>query len=298
MKELILKFLNPIVWLRAKQYQESQAKYNKSNYDLELYLYSKILKNDMLHYGYFENSDVEPDTISIKQFEDAQIQYAQNIINLIRNQEGAILDVGCGMGGLSKMMLAKNMKVEALTPNANQVEYIAKQHPSLKVHHMIFEAYDATQKKFKTIINSESLQYIRLDDAFAKVNSALEQDGRWIICDYFRREEAAANRSGHVYDVFLQKVTENGWKVVYEQDISLNILPTIKFVNLYAQRFLLPVKHFALEKLRFKKPWLYFMVSDLRVTIDQKIEKELKTINPEIFLNDKKYVLLVLERQN
>ena len=31
-------------------------------------LYAKIITNDMLHYGYFEDVDVNPETISIKRF--------------------------------------------------------------------------------------------------------------------------------------------------------------------------------------------------------------------------------------
>ena len=34
----------------------------------------------MLHYGYFENTEIEVDTISIAEIEKAQVRYAQNII--------------------------------------------------------------------------------------------------------------------------------------------------------------------------------------------------------------------------
>lgn len=293
---LISNFLNPVVWFKAYQYHKAQKQYDKSQYDLELFLYANILRNDMLHYGYFENVDIDPDNISIKQFEDAQILYASNIIKQIKDNDGAVLDVGCGMGGLSAMMLQKNMKVEALTPNLNQVEYIRKKHPKLNVYHTKFENF-VTDNKYKTIINSESLQYIKLQDAFRNVEKYMAEEGRWIIADYFRKEEKATNKSGHVLEKFLAQAAENGWRVVYEQDISLNILPTIKYVNMYAQRFLLPVKHFAFEKLRFKKHWLYFMTSELQEKVNNKITKELQTINPDIFLNEKKYVLLVLERK-
>jgi 2-polyprenyl-3-methyl-5-hydroxy-6-metoxy-1,4-benzoquinol methylase len=293
---LISNVLNPIVWFNAYKYHKAQKQYDKSKYDLELFLYANILRNDMLHYGYFENIDINPDDISIKQFEDAQILYANNIIQQIKNNDGTVLDVGCGMGGLSALMLQKNMTVEALTPNLNQVEYIRKKHPKLKVYHTKFEDFVA-DKKYKTIINSESLQYIKLHDAFRNVEKDLAEGGRWIIADYFRKAEIATNKSGHVLDKFLAQAAENGWRVVYEQDISLNILPTIKYVNMYAQRFLLPVKHFAFEKLRFKKPWLYYMTSEQQQKVNSKISKELQTINPDIFLNEKKYVLLVLERE-
>jgi len=296
MKKLILNFLNPVKWVKAYKYHKTQKAYDKSNFDLELFLYSKMLRNDMLHYAYFEDVNIDPGDISIKQFEDAQVLYAQNIIDNIKDFESSVLDVGCGMGGLSDMMLKKDMKVEALTPNRNQVDYIRKNHPKITVHHKKFEKF-VPSKKYKTIINSESLQYIKLEDAFINVDKALSNDGRWIIVDYFRKIENSTNKSGHVYDDFIEQAKNNGFKVVHERDISKNILPTIKYINMYAQRFLIPIKHYSLEKLRYKKPWLYFMTKELREGIDKKISKELKVVDPEIFLNEKKYVLLVLERK-
>ena len=51
MNKNISIFLNPVNWFKAYQFHKENANYDKSSYDLELYLYSKILKNDMLHWG-------------------------------------------------------------------------------------------------------------------------------------------------------------------------------------------------------------------------------------------------------
>ena len=92
----ITPFLNPFEWFRAYKYHKANAKFDKSQYDLELFLYSRILKNNMLHYGYFEDPDINPEDISLKMVEDAQENYANNIINQIKDEEHMILDVGCG----------------------------------------------------------------------------------------------------------------------------------------------------------------------------------------------------------
>ena len=76
----------------------------KSSEDLELMLYSKIIRNDMLHYGYFDDINIKPDCISLKDLEDAQMKYVKIIIEQIQNKEDQILDVGCGMGGLSSIL--------------------------------------------------------------------------------------------------------------------------------------------------------------------------------------------------
>jgi hypothetical protein len=61
-------------------------------------------------------------------------------------------------------------------------------------------------------------------------------------------------------------------------------------------RFLKPARHFAYDTLRYKRPKLFFLSEKLRESIDRKIEKELKTVNPDIFKTDRKYVLIVLDK--
>lgn len=290
-----LNFINPIAWYKAYQFSKENAKFDKSSYDLELYLYSKILSNNMLHYGYFDDVKIEPDEISIKEFEKAQVRYAELIINQIKDSENKILDVGCGMGGLSKMMVDKGLKVEDLTPNKNQITFINKTMPDVKTYNCKFEELNI-DIKYGTIINSESLQYIPLQTAFEKVSNITTENPRWIITDYFRFNNDGINKSSHLLSEFIKAVETNGWKIIYEQDITPNILPTLKLINLYAERFLIPIKHFAFEKLRFKKPKLFFMTKDIREKLDAKLIKETAAINPEMFLKEKKYMMFVLEK--
>lgn len=290
-------FFNPLEWVKAYQFHTQNSKFDKSSYDLELYLYSKILTNNMLHYGYFDDINTAPETISFKQIEEAQVRYAENIINQIKDNEHPILDVGCGMGGLGEMMHKAGLKaIEVLTPNKNQIEFINKTYPYLKSHNCKFENYPATEKKFGTVINSESLQYINLDDAFDKLESIMLPDGRWIIVDYFRLTDTGISKSAHMLEDFKAKVAAHNWSIVYEQDITLNVLPTLKYAYMYVERFLLPIKHFGLEKLRFKKAWLYYLTGRFRESIDKKILKEGASIDPQKFINEKKYILFVLEK--
>ena len=121
MIKTIFTLITPVKLVQAFIYHLKNKKYDKSTYDLELHLYSNILKNDMLHYGYFEDVNIQADHISIKQLEDAQLKYAENIVKYIINKDEPVLDVGCGMGGLSNILLQKGYIVDALTPNENQI---------------------------------------------------------------------------------------------------------------------------------------------------------------------------------
>ena len=67
---LNIKKIKSNEWIKAYQFHQANAKFDKSTYDLELYLYSKVLKSDMLHYGYFENIDIAAEDISLKAIED------------------------------------------------------------------------------------------------------------------------------------------------------------------------------------------------------------------------------------
>jgi len=290
-------FLNPLEWIRAWQYSRKAGPYRKSAHDLELSLYSQILTNNMLHFGYFDDTSVTCESISLKQLEDAQIRYAQKIIEQIKDKNNTVLDVGCGMGGLSSMIRKLDIPVEALTPNKKQIAFINKTQESLKTHQCKFEHFE-TDTQYGTVINSESIQYIALDDAFQKVNNILLPGGRWIIVDFFRINTSGKDKSAHLLEDFQQKRCDHKWEVIEEQDITLNTLPTLKFANMYVERFLKPLKHFAFEKLRYKKPWLYYLTNDLRGSIDKKIIKQHASIDPEMFLREKKYMLYVLERRH
>lgn len=70
----------------------------------------------------------------------------------------------------------------------------------------------------------------------------------------------------------------------------------LRFLNLYVDRFISPIKEFAFDKLRYKQGFLYHLTQELRDGIDSKISKEIASIDPVKFENEKKYMIFVLER--
>ena len=291
----IYPFLNPLAWLKAYRFVKKNIKYDKYSDDNELDLYSKILTNNMLHYGYFENVMIKPEEISFQLFENAQLKYAENIIDYILDSKNSILDVGCGMGGLLQLLYNHKFKIEGVTPNKNQISFIEKNHKHLKVHFSKFEAFES-DKKYGTVINSESLQYIQLHEAFEKIDKITLPKARWIVVDYFSLTKKKDNQKPHHLDTFYKKSKDFNWHIVYQINITPNILPTLFFVNMYVERFLLPLKSFAYNKLRIKKPKLYYLAKKLRDSIDKKVNKEISVVNPSIFEKERKYMFIVLEK--
>jgi cyclopropane fatty-acyl-phospholipid synthase-like methyltransferase len=297
MLKLIIPFINPIKLIQAWYYQKRHPKDKESNRNSELLFYAKILKNDMLHLGYFENSDTLPEDISFNQIENAQFEYAKLITDRISNNQSPVLDVGCGMGGLSKILFDNGFKVEALTPDRQQKKHIDQKYNCFPCHHTKFEQF-SSNTKYGTVINSESLQYIKLDQAFETVEKILAPKGKWIITDYFRIQQNTINKSGHMLNDFLLQTDKFNWKIIDELDITLNILPTLKFVYMYVERFFRPLSEFTKDKLRYKQPWLFYLSGNLREAFLNKANKEIAAIDPEKFAQEKKYMLFVLQKND
>jgi cyclopropane fatty-acyl-phospholipid synthase-like methyltransferase len=295
MRHFLSPFFNPVKLVQAWRFHKKTGKYNRTVNDLELKLYSKILKNDMLHLGYFDDVNTAPEFISIGHLELAQDRYAEIIAEQIVAKDLPVLDVGCGMGGLSKFLLSRGINVEALTPDRNQIDYIERMEHGPLCHHSRFEDF-RTEKKYGTVINSESLQYLDLDKTFQKLNHIILPGGRWIITDVFRRHEESFNKSGHRIGDLLCRIRENGWEIVQERDITPHILPTLKLIYMYVDRYMVPLSNYAEEKFIYKKAWLFYLTKNIRKAISEKSKKEILAIDPALFVAEKKYMLYVLQK--
>jgi MPBQ/MSBQ methyltransferase len=295
MSSIVKNFLNPVKVIKAICFHKKQKKYTRSGSDLELMFYSRIFKSDMLHLGYFEDTEIEQEDISINDIEKAQVRYAENIVNKITNSNELILDVGCGMGGLAAMLMQQGYNVEVLTPNNNQIEYIKEKYPNLPYYNVKYEDLN-TDKKYGTVITSESLQYINLDRAFLKTEDILSSGGQWIISDFFSIGNNIKKKSRLKWDEFSNKIKEHKLEIIYQQDITTNILPVYKFLNLYVTRFGYPLIDYLENKLLVKKAWLFYLTSDFRASLRRKVLKETASIDPGKFITEYTYQFIVLKK--
>ena len=168
-------------------------------------------------------SNINPEDISLNRFEKAQLDYAKLFLERITDRSSPILDIGCGMGGLSNMLFNEDLTPVALTPDISQFKYIEKNYPHIKLIRGKFEELDVGRYAdyFGTVITSESLQYLKLDGSLDIINKILKKGGEWLVCDYFRKKESF-EKSGHYWDTFLEKTKERGFVVIMKR-ISLPI---------------------------------------------------------------------------
>ena len=211
----------------------------------QLQLYSELLPGDFLHYGYFEDPQRAPETISLQDIYDAQLRYAELLVDLIDKNTRTVLDAGCGMGGLLRLLRERNFEPVGLTPDQFQIDYLRDKYPDISLVHAKFEEIDIAQytNHFDTVIHSESLQYMNLDDAIAIVQKILKPGGRWIVADYFRESEAV-EKSGFYWNQFQKKLNDGGFKLTHEQDITPNIRPTLGYIHMWGNNIGFPIVNF------------------------------------------------------
>ena len=298
LKGAFLDLLKPRHLSTFIKLQKGRKKLKRARKDAQLKLYSEILTGDFLHYGYFDNPDIKPEDISFNRFEKAQLDYAKLFLERITDRSSPILDIGCGMGGLSNMLYNEDLTPVALTPDICQFEYVEKNYPYIKLIRGKFEEIDVAEYTdyFGTVITSESLQYLKLDESLDIISKILRKDGEWLVCDYFRKN-SSLEKSGHYWDTFLSKINERGFEIDYERDITPNILVTLKFVDMLSRRIGLPVINFAIEKLRTKQPGFHYLLQNVTDKMKDPVNTNLETINPERFEREKKYMFLAIKRQ-
>jgi cyclopropane fatty-acyl-phospholipid synthase-like methyltransferase len=294
---LFSRLVHPRHLWRAAHLHLRRKKDRHSGDDAQLALYSRILPSDFLHYGYFELTEASPEQISLHDFAAAQVRYAEQILELVGDRQHPVLDVGCGMGGLSRMLMARGFQAIALTPDRLQAAHVAATLPGVEVLRCKFERLSAQdhRQQFGTVINSESLQYLKLDQALPILETILRPGGTWVVADYFHRHPSP-DRSCHVWDQFVEKVRGRGWTITHERDITANILPTLQWLHMLATRFGLPLMHFAFLRLRRKQPGLHHLLGRVLGSLQSVAEANVALIDPCRFEKERRYTLLALSR--
>jgi SAM-dependent methyltransferase len=262
--------------------------------DLELALYGAVFGNNFLHYGYFPQPPADPETISLADAKQAMDDYASLLVERVGPGE-RVLDIGCGMGGLLARLDAAGARPTGLTPNRAHAAHIRTRWPHIPLLEGTLESFDprARPERFDAVVNAESFQYIALDAGIERVKGFLAPNGRWIVIDYFRLKPDTKNRSGHVLADFDAAVAQHGLAVLERVDVTDNVVPSLAYARVLAERFALPVAHFFSEKFFLRHPFLgYLFQPDVR---DRLADVRLDTLDPDVFRREKRYLLYVLQ---
>ena len=262
--------------------------------------------------GTFDDPEVPPEQVSFDDLHRAQLRYAEKLAELIDLPDQPVLDAGSGMGGMLGLLRSAGHEVTGLTPDRFQIDHIRSAYPGIPVLHCRFEdlAADRFLDKFRahfgTVIHSESIQYMQPEGVFAAIGQIMGSNGQWIVADYFRREDGtresaaahrrARNRSGWRLDAFRARLGEHGFRIVREEDITANVLPTLGFARLLADRIGLPALDFARDKLRAKTPGLHYVVENVVERARDAAVRGATVLDPSAFAAQKQYLIMSIRR--
>jgi SAM-dependent methyltransferase len=297
-KSIAGRLFLPRNWSPFLRCFRSRNNVSKAADDATLKLYGQILPGGFLNYGYSEDPTIPPEKMNIAGVQEAQIRYGQRLVDLVIDKQNRVLDAGCGMGGLVGLLLKRGLQPTALTPNRTQIRRVREDFPNVPMIEGKLEEIPLPEFRhtFGTVITSESFQYMKLPVALDVIDQVLKPGGRWILCDYFRTS-AEARKSGHLWGDFTAALDQRGWRIVSQQDITANVLPTIAFAHMFGKRFGLPVAQYVTERLERKRPALHFLLQDVIGELRGQMQRQLDIVDPAIFAREKKYVTLVIERK-
>lgn len=314
-KQIVARLLSPRHALRRTRLRRNHRSAATVYGNAQLLLYSRMLRGDFLHYGYFDDPATAPETISFDGLRKAQLRYAEKVIDAIgaaTPDAARLLDAGSGMGGMLGIYSSAGFSVTGLTPDRFQAEHIRRSYPGVPVLECRFEDLapastdtggpaeepGATRPNgpFDTIVHAESVQYMNPARVFEVADQILATGGKWVVADYFR-VSAGGERSGWQLDAFRKRIDESGYCVAREEDMTPHVLPTLGFARLLAERIGLPIYDFARDKLRTKRPGAHYVLDTVAERAREELLRSLRVLDPNDFARRKRYLLMTLRRK-
>ncbi len=293
------RMVNPYRIYHAVRMTRQQGPYSKISGNEQLKLYAQVLPSGYLHYGYFENPATEPEEISLADFEAAQQQYVDLMLSYILDTRSPILDVGCGMGGILRALIARGLNPVGLTPDRYQLDYLTDRYPNVELLQIPFEELDTDtyENTFGTVVMSQSLQYMNLHRVMQIIPKILKPGGRWIIADTFRLQESA-HPSGHLWSTFNELLPKDSFLFHNRQDITRHVRPTLAFFYMWGERLGLPLSDYFITRFQRKHPGWHYVLQDIFSRVRSQMRSSLDVVSPATFLREKKYMLIVLTQRS
>ncbi len=267
--------------------------------EIGLYFFKYFLKTEYLHYGYFIDG-LEAD---ISKLHQAQINYAQFLLDQIPEGTKTILDVGGGSGKFADELIEAGYEIDFVSPSRLLNKYAAGiLGDRAPIHTKKFE--DLTvNKEFDLVLFSESFQYIPIDNALENAKKHLKPGGHILICDFFQRDHVEGKSwlgGGHKWSDWEKQLPAHNLTEIKSKDITEETAPTIDVVNAMTQEMIHPI-------------WkLIFMLGDdkyprlmkfIRWKYKKKLEKmETKHFkgyrNGANFIKYKKYMMYLFQKND
>lgn len=200
---------------------------------------------DHLHWGLWRDVPKEP-----RRFAEARQAYADELVRWVPSEGTRVLDVGCGLGGIAKMLADRGHHVTALNPRADHHERLVA-HPTerLDVRRARFEDFD--EGAFDVILFGESFNFFAEDVAgtLERAASLLAPGGQVILAELLSPATEAA-------------LEASGWSLAKRQDVTEDVAFTVDALQAAFERYVRPYRELHAAALRAVDPRLADRVNE------------------------------------
>ncbi len=211
--------------------------------DLELFFCTEILKLNSLHYGYWAESEklTEGDNkLTLECLRDGQQKYTDMLIKAIPKNVKSILDVGCGIGDVSRALSKLEYDVTAISPDSNHAKYFENDLSQLTFLQTKFEDLDI-DNKFDLILMSESQNYFPTEIGFRQCTTLLSPEGYLLVSGMFKKDSSSKIAEvPNTIEEYAAAAERHNLLLIKNVDITQNILPTIDFIYESMQNYVEP----------------------------------------------------------
>jgi MPBQ/MSBQ methyltransferase len=196
-----------------------------------------------LHFGLFRGESADDPGLA-----RAQDHYAKHVVKNVQ-PSARVLDVGCGRGGISRLLVARGCRVTAISPNPEHVAALGDIADDHDVRCVSFEKL-SDAGPFDVVLFAESfaffangpdaaLQAERTLDRVAELTSA---GGICIIADLMSESVSRTLRE------------HRGFTVLESEDLTENVAPTLDVLEHRIQRFGLPFYSLVRQTVALSEP--------------------------------------------
>lgn len=236
-----------------------------------------FLRTEHLHYGFWTD-DLTIDLFNLPQ---AQENHSRFIIAHIPEEVKTILDVGCGVGYFTRMLIDLGYKVDCVSPSPFLTKRIRD---NVGNSNTIFECSFEnlkTENRYDMVLFSESFQYVNLEKALRNSHAVLRDGGYLLICDFFKTdaEGECLISGGHKLTKFYNAIQHSAFTPVLDMDVTKETAPNLKLMNDFFLNVGLPAWNLIMYFLNDATPWFSRFLR-------WKYRKKLSRLNKKYFSNE------------
>ncbi|MFW6134721.1 MAG: class I SAM-dependent methyltransferase [Elusimicrobiota bacterium] len=229
-------------------------KSDNKDIDWGLKFYHDVLGLESLHFGLWRD-----DELNLNGARKAQERYTEELLDLIPDKVNKVLDAGCGTGTTYSELKKRGYEVECLNPDKYQEKiFRQKIKDRVKFHEAKFEEFKVSYK-YDLILMSESSQYMDTDKMINNAKKLLNPDGWLLIADYFRKKDISYYKTCKIKDIFIRKISDNGFILEKKRDITNQILPNLRLGRKLYEEYAVPVVKIIAGYLQAKNRFLSYV---------------------------------------